>query len=157
MRRLAGLVTVFCLWLFLIPGVAPAAMVAANTYSLEASSQVPWEWTDFSVAWTDANHDGLLQLGEVLAGGFSGITYLPFVWFHEQLEAVPFHSAQSPYTGGSAPEWVFSGAMGPTGADSSLFSYNRVVLSPAPIPASALLLGSGLVGLGLLGWRRQRG
>jgi hypothetical protein len=27
---------------------------------------------------------------------------------------------------------------------------------PTPVPASILLLGSGLLGLGLLGWRRQR-
>jgi hypothetical protein len=29
-------------------------------------------------------------------------------------------------------------------------------LAPTPVPASALLLGSGLMGLGLLGWRRKR-
>jgi len=28
---------------------------------------------------------------------------------------------------------------------------------PTPVPASFLLLGSGLLGLGLLGWRRKRG
>jgi hypothetical protein len=30
-------------------------------------------------------------------------------------------------------------------------------LTPTPVPGSVLLLGSGLMGLGLLGWRRKRG
>lgn len=32
----------------------------------------------------------------------------------------------------------------------------RANINVAPLPASALLLGSGLVGLGFLGWRRKR-
>lgn len=36
--------------------------------------------------------------------------------------------------------------------------YNNIMVtgSPVPLPGSVLFLGSGLLGLGLLGWRRQR-
>jgi hypothetical protein len=32
-----------------------------------------------------------------------------------------------------------------------------MLIAHTPLPPSALLLGSGLLGLGLLGWRRKRG
>jgi hypothetical protein len=43
----------------------------------------------------------------------------------------------------------FSSATGGAGVD-------NVSLTGIPIPASAFLMGSGLLGLGLLGWRRKR-
>jgi hypothetical protein len=44
-----------------------------------------------------------------------------------------------------------------TGTDNGNGTYTgTMTLYATPIPASALLLGSGLMGMGLLGWRRQR-
>jgi hypothetical protein len=155
MRRLSCLASVVLLCLLAIFTVVPAAFAVTAPYSLEATSLAPWEWSDFSVSWTDNNHDGQFQASELETGGFSGVTYLPFAWFYERLEAVPVQSSQSPYTGGTALEWSFVGPMGSMTADPSMWSYTSDA-AQAPIPASALLMGSGLAGLGLLGWRRKR-
>jgi hypothetical protein len=50
----------------------------------------------------------------------------------------------------------FGGPMGARGADPLSRSSTSADVSATPLPASALLFGSGLVGLGLLSWRRQR-
>ena len=75
--------SVLVLWLLsfsVVSTVAPPVQ-AVTTYSLEAVTNVPQEWTNFSVIWTDDNQDGLFQLSEGEPGGFSGVTYLPFVMF----------------------------------------------------------------------------
>jgi hypothetical protein len=46
------------------------------------------------------------------------------------------------------------------GSKNSGFDFNFVFYDPptqTPLPPSVFLLGSGLMGLGLLGWRRRRG
>ena len=156
MKRLMWLVPVALLCSVLAIQTMASAAHAVVTDSLEAVSMAPWEWSDFSIAWTDKNHDRLFQLNELEPGGFSGVTYLPVAWFYERIVAVPALSTQSPFTGSTSKEWLFRGPMGSFGADPSLWSYTSSV-SAAPIPASALLLGSPLAGLGLLGWRRKKG
>jgi hypothetical protein len=58
---------------------------------------------------------------------------------------------------------TFTGNTGATTFSKSTVHSVQVVLTETftgnkvPIPPSALLLGSGLLGLGLLGWRRRRG
>lgn len=45
----------------------------------------------------------------------------------------------------------------PTGSSGGVyFLMDNFTYTHAPIPASVLLLGSGLLGMGLVGWRRQR-
>ncbi len=77
MSRLSSLAPVFFLYLLAILAVIPAAFAAVAVNSLKANSLAPQEWSDFSISWTDNNHDGLFQLSEM--SGFSGVTYLPFV------------------------------------------------------------------------------
>jgi hypothetical protein len=43
-----------------------------------------------------------------------------------------------------------------TGVQYVLFSYGTTPSGVVPIPPSALLMGSGLLGLGLVGWRRKK-
>jgi hypothetical protein len=49
-------------------------------------------------------------------------------------------------------EWVVLGSAG----GGSYFGPNEPITNPVPLPSSVLLLGSGLLGLGLLGYRRKR-
>jgi hypothetical protein len=121
MSRLSSLVPVFFLGLLAIFAVIPAAFAEVAVNSLEATSLAPQEWSDFSISWIDNNHDGLFQLSET--SGFSGVTYLPFVHFYQNLEAVPVQSSQSPYTGGAALYWSFVGPMGSMEVDPSMWSY----------------------------------
>jgi hypothetical protein len=121
MSRLSSLVPLFFLGLMAIFAVTPAAFAVVAVNSLEATSLVPWEWSDFSISWTDNNQDGLFQLSET--SGFSGVTYLPFVNIYRNLEAVPVQSSQSLYTGGTALAWSFVGTEGSMAVDPSMWSY----------------------------------
>jgi hypothetical protein len=53
---------------------------------------------------------------------------------------------------------AFNPTLGPAGTVYNFASGHGALIgdAPVPLPPSALLLGSGLLGLGLLGWRRKR-
>ncbi len=68
-----------------------------------------------------------------------------------------------PNTGGVWTQYIFSVIA--TGSDTLTFGFqddpgfmalDNVSVSPAPIPAALPLFATGLVALGLLGWRRKR-
>ena len=87
----------------------PAVPAVATTYNWDATSLAHGSGPTFSIRSTDDNQDGLVQFGEEESGGFFRRTYLLFVMFYDQIEAVPVWSTQSLYTRGTAPEFV-SGA-----------------------------------------------
>ena len=62
------------------------------------------------------------------------------------------------FVGGHCPNGTIDAAGNYTSSIGGYAVFRAEVVSSqvVPIPASALLLGSGLMGLGLLGWRRQR-
>jgi len=154
MRKMAYLLPIIALCSFLAVHTFSTAAFAVTSYRLEAATQNPQEWSSFSVVWTDEIvEDGLLQLGEEKE--FSGVFYFG-VFSYEQISVVPgYDASESPFTGGSGTVWEFTGTGGITlpPPDRTNWDYTRSVV---PLPASALLLGSGLLGLGLLGWRKKR-
>jgi hypothetical protein len=58
--------------------------------------------------------------------------------------------------GGTTGAWSLEGPMGSRGADPLSGSHTSADVSATPLSPAAFLLGSGLVGLGLLGWHRQK-
>jgi hypothetical protein len=152
-----------CLWL-----VAPAS---ATIYELTATAA----WTPvvqtFSLQYNDLNNNGRFSLDELISGTFSG-TYVSISggpWtYASTILGVPLYSVADgrlltdgpPYTPEAWNDWTFVlpngdglGHPGPivTGWSYGDWTYGQTVV---PLPPSALLFGSGF--LGLAGWRRFR-
>jgi hypothetical protein len=145
--------------LLLMMAVAP---VYATTYNFVANSAY-FGYGEFSLQYTDKDNDGLFSLDELI--NFSGVyLYAGSVWgwtTFTQLTRVPIYdSIKSPLTDGdydggyNGPIWLFTVPDSPAYAAVTAISWTPYTQTAVPLPPTALLLGTGI--LGLVGWRRIR-
>jgi len=80
-----------------------------------------------------------------VSGAFFGFPTHPYLCFEDATGACSLH-----------PSTISMNVPGGIGAIWADFSGNVEIASAVPIPAALPLFASGLVGLGLLGWRRKR-
>jgi hypothetical protein len=144
-----------------------AAASAAEAATLTATSVNPSLLSNFTVNFTDADGDGILEYREI--DGFSGIEQFVNGQAPEKLDfliGIPTIDGVSLAGGNDAcavvclnSSWYFASAPDGTnalGIDFAEYDYNLSLgPSPIPLPASALLLGAGLGGLALFRRRRR--
>jgi hypothetical protein len=143
------LLAVALAWMVLIQ---PPAARADTTYVLTATPTTVGttnQVSEFSITYNDTG-DGLFELGELIS--WTNMTDSKFNHIFTTIDLVPEQSFTG-VTGGTGSNWafLFSGASQPLPYPSDYWSYSQ---SPVPLPASAILLGSGLLGLALA--RRQK-
>jgi len=151
--------------LMLVMFILPSFVSADTTYLLTATTPAG-NLSGFSLSYADADHNQRFTLDELVPDSFSGMTYITgnpnYSGLWKEIAAVPvYDSVVSPYTNGPGyygyeTYWYFtSGPVSGYGllAPSSTWSYNQTAV---PLPPSVLLLGSGLLGLAAVGWRRRK-
>jgi hypothetical protein len=146
---------------FFLAVLSNASQVQADTiYQIQATTTNQAQAYSFAANWVDTNHDKLFEIGELTS--FSGVAlYIGSVMrygFFGHLETVP-NNAYCQYTDGpiNASEWVFYSDSDHTywAEPVSQWQYQVTgVGSTVPLPPTAYLLGSGLLGLAC--WRKFR-
>lgn len=134
-------------------GLALSTHASAATLSATALNT---NVTDFSVSFEDRNLDGLIETGEVT--GFSGVSISNFLGQTFVLDQLVFVADISGISINGSDKWLFSNTtIGNYDHAASNWRYqiSTTPVNPVPLPASAVLLLMGV--MGLFGFRRKHG
>jgi hypothetical protein len=132
------------------------------TQALDASSQITWQWTYTGQALTPTpgglfSETGTGSFASYGPCGGTGTLVCDSTATFTTTSLFTAGMTTGSFTFGVAPKVVGDG-LGPFGTDNASVSviFNTSTTSPAPEPASLLLIGSGLIGLGVLARRKRR-
>jgi hypothetical protein len=155
------------------PSIASANYVYVGSWQVD---QGPW-WTDQPLAYTGQQAAALLFGGNASDYSISTVGLDPLTVNHEawysvlgatggytfaenyvstnSSQAPGYYYSGSPYSQGDSTE--AASAYVSDNAQGSYYTNYAFTGSAVPLPPSVFLLGSGLLGLAGLGWRRKRG
>jgi hypothetical protein len=141
------------------PSVATEYQITAHSYNDDALSdfQIIYSNNDFDYPTARLSDPGdpdtIIQFSKVRSGTD---------WFDVILKTPGYGETDPPTSGTGGYDWWF-GHSNPELTDyieinSKYWTYSQIARAPiVPLPPTLLLFGSGLLGLGALGWRRKRG
>jgi hypothetical protein len=145
-------------FLFLAILTVPVTGHADTTYLFTAAQRSGYPLPTFSLQYLDKDNDGKFSIDELVGGSFSGFTayghtYNTIVTVPPYLDA-PLSPWNSPLTDGEGPlytNWAFKDASEYQGE----FNPQNWIESQiqVPLPATAVLLGAGLLPLA---WARRK-
>ena len=105
---------------------------------IEVTNGIRTTYTETAEVWGGTGFDGTNLLGAMLLGSITNINPTATVLFGG---IYSFLMIVDTSTGGS---------------DRDGFDINSISVAAVPLPAGIALLGAGLAGLGVMGWRKKR-
>jgi len=175
-----GIGTITCNSFTVPPGETLSTIVIGITddanQSVDTNSQITWVWTYSGIALNPSNPAGTFSETGNGVGAFgnctgtgslicdANATFSPVVGINgAPVTGTPtgtFTFTVTPCVSGPGDVQVCGGSdgLGPTGADSAqvLISFTYVPTSTVPEPATLFLIGSGLIGLGVIARRKHQ-
>ena len=130
---------------------------ATTVYDLTATSTAPSLRGNFTIRFDDTSGDGLLQFGEIVPNGFSGVTIPPTTYTSVAcIPNIEFATASGASGSCSSTLWTFVIGGSTNSTDSNGWRYALAPVSAVPLPPALLLFASALGLMGLLRWWRSR-